>query len=603
MPSKEQSKLGLDDYLVANGAKSFGALAEDADELIHWAVSSVSNEGSSAKRFAIEEAEIRWLFSRLASLPQFEVMQISKLASKACGLTKSDFNKLLKNVPAWRPNAPKAQREQASKQREAEKSRKKTDEQRRQSAAMRLAQDPAILHRAIKLIGEFGVAGEQRNIGIVRLAVRSRALRRPVNVQVHSASSTGKTHVVHSTLMLEHESSFYELTSSSEKALIYLEDSLEHRLLYIQEPEGLAGGVGAAAMKSLIWEGRLNYDTVVQQDGVFVTQHIEKDGPTGLIITTTRDLEEQISNRMFRIELDSSNEQTRRILRSIASDAEGSSSGQNLEAWIQFSKLTGEAAEVVIPYASWLSERVSIGTLRIRRDFTQLLNFIRACAVEHRFQREKQPDGILLATTADYAMAHVLVADLFQVAQAEGITESDRLFLKAVAECSDLLGKAPSQADLVRHTKASKATVSYRTAHLLSLGYLENHEEKKGRAAQLVPGTPMPDPVPPLPSPCELSAYLVSADRAELVQSWVHPISGEPHDCREHPNGQPATASRGDGKPFTVEMNGPEHPNGSVQPFTTVQAHYERSTHADVQGVLDDRSSVQSETVEDVLEI
>ena len=127
----------------------------------------------------------------------------------------------------------------------AEKADHEETAKRNLSAVMKLARDPAILHRAINMVGEQGVAGEQRAVGILHLAVRSRSLRRPINVQVHSPSSTGKTHVVLATLSLEDPSAFYELTASSEKALIFLSEPLEHRFLYIQEPEGLSGGAGA----------------------------------------------------------------------------------------------------------------------------------------------------------------------------------------------------------------------------------------------------------------------------------------------------------------------------------------------------------------------
>ena len=341
----------------------------------------------------------------------------------------------------------------------------------------------------------------------------------------------------------------------------------------------------------------------MQVEGEYVTQHVEKDGPTGLIITTTKDLEEQISNRMFRIELDPSKEQTRRILQSIALDAEGATKAPDLQIWQEFSRLMGEPADVTIPFASWLGDRVSIGTLRIRRDFTQFLNFIRACALEYRCQRHQLPGGTIQATVADYAMVHALVADLFEAAQGEGVTELDRLFLKAVTESTEQHGRAPSQADLVRHMNASKGAVSHRVNRLQRLGYLENHEERKGRAAQLALGTPPPDSVPPLPDPCELSAYVINGDLQELVQPWVNPISGESHDCREHLNAYPEPALRSEGDRSPPQMNGPEHLNSIVQPFTTVQSRHERSRNAGLQPFPDDRSGVQSDIDEDILEI
>ena len=90
---------------------------------------------------------------------------------------------------------------------------------------------------------------------------------RPVNLEVNSPSTSGKTHVVNGSLTLEDPCAFYEMTAGSEKSLIYLQESLENRIIYIQEREGLSEGVGTAVIKSLVCEGRLKYDTVVQEDG------------------------------------------------------------------------------------------------------------------------------------------------------------------------------------------------------------------------------------------------------------------------------------------------------------------------------------------------
>ena len=109
--------------------------------------------------------------------------------------------------------------------------------------------------------------------------------------------------------------------------------------------------------------------------------------------------------------------------------------------------------------------------------------------------------------------------------------------------------------------------------------------------------------MPPLPDPCELSAYVINAELQELVQPWVNPISGESHDCREHLNGEPATPSLREGDRSAPQMNGPEHLNGAIQPFTTVQSRHERSRNAGLQPYPDDRSGVQSDIDEDILEI
>lgn len=132
---------------------------------------------------------------------------------------------------------------------EAERQRQEEERQRLLNMAQPLIEDPEVLHKAIHAAEDLGVVGERHNIGVLHLEMRSRAMSRPVNVEVNSPSSAGKTHVVHGALLLEDPSAYYEMTAGSEKALIYLAEPLQHRILYIQEPEGLAEGVGAAAIK------------------------------------------------------------------------------------------------------------------------------------------------------------------------------------------------------------------------------------------------------------------------------------------------------------------------------------------------------------------
>lgn len=398
-----------------------------------------------------------------------------------------------------------------------------------------LLEDPAILHRAIHAIEDMGVVGERKNIGLLHLQFRSRILKRPINIEVNSPSSSGKTYIVTSVAALENGEAYYELTASSEKALIYLEESLEHRILYIQEPEGLAQGAGYAAIKSLVWEGRLKYDTVVKEDGEIVGKHIEKDGPTGLIVTSTRQLEDQISNRMLRVELDASKEQTRCILEEIAKQESGvQTTTVDLKQWRALSHVLGEPSQVDILFALFLAHHISTSALRMRRDFTHLLTLIKASAVEYQYQRARSADNHILATVADYAHVHSLVDEVFQAAQEEGITKLDRDMVAGVEHLTSENGQSIGQSKIRDHLKLSKSQVSYRVNRLLKLGYLTNSEKRKGYTHQLLPGAPLPEKVPALPSPCKVAEYLVKNDHTDLIVPWVDPVTGIPHSCCDH---------------------------------------------------------------------
>jgi len=454
---------------------------------------------------------------------------------------------------------------------------KREERERLFSVAGSLLEQPNLLNEAILAVENSGVVGERRAVGILHLAAKSRALKRPVNIEVNSPSSVGKTHTVLGVLALEPDSGVYELTAGSERALIYLDESLEHRTLYIQEPEGLQQGVGAAVIKSLVWEGRLRYDTVVKEDGGFVGKHIEKDGPTGLILTTTRPIDEQISNRMLRLELDSSNEQTRRILSSIAQGMNGAKPSIDVRLWHAVSLLVGEPAEVEISYGEWLAEHLATSTLRLRRDFTHLLTLIQASAVLYQFQRLRGPDGRIRANLADYAHVWELASDVFMAAQGEGVTDADRRMVEAIADLSTPDGgkvgeQGVSQPEVADRTGLTKKPVSYRVRRLLREGYLVNlNADKKGRSHRLVPGSPLPEEVPPLPPPGALAQHLTAAGLGFLVSPWVSPLTGKACDFPNFGDYPGETGETGKRPDINQEWNGQgntgETPGTLPEPF------------------------------------
>src|SRR5205085_6626885 len=74
----------------------------------------------------------------------------------------------------------------------------------------------------------------------------------------------------------------------SERALVFEEEPLARRHLYMAEASGLdEESLAAVLVRSLLTEGQLRYP-VVQKDenGVMRTHTIVREGPTGLLLTT-----------------------------------------------------------------------------------------------------------------------------------------------------------------------------------------------------------------------------------------------------------------------------------------------------------------------------
>ncbi len=75
----------------------------------------------------------------------------------------------------------------------------------------------------------------------------------------------------------------------SEHALAYSTEPLKHRHVIIYEAVGLESDFASYLMRSLLSEGRIIYETVEKTKDGLVSRRIEREGPTGLIVTTTKE--------------------------------------------------------------------------------------------------------------------------------------------------------------------------------------------------------------------------------------------------------------------------------------------------------------------------
>jgi hypothetical protein len=178
-----------------------------------------------------------------------------------------------------------------------------------------IAKQPNILDRFEEALGRSSVIGEGRAAKLLYLALTSRFLDRPVSIAVKGVSSCGKSFLNEQVLRFFPPSAYYVLTAMSDKALAYSEEPVKHRFLVIFEAPGMQGECASYLMRSLLSEGRICYDTVeATQDGI-KPKRIEREGPTGLITTTTAiSLHPENETRYFSVEVDDTPKQTTRVL-------------------------------------------------------------------------------------------------------------------------------------------------------------------------------------------------------------------------------------------------------------------------------------------------
>jgi hypothetical protein len=370
-----------------------------------------------------------------------------------------------------------------------------------------LAVAPDILSRFAANLARAGAVGVEREGKLLLLSGTSRVLDRPISVAVKGPSSAGKSFLVEKVLSFFPDAAYHALTAMSERALAYGEEPLKHRMLVLYEAEGMSGDTASYLIRSLLSEGCVRYETVEKTPQGLQGRLIEREGPTGLIVTTTRDgLHPENETRLISLTLADGQEQTRAILTALAEedrrDEVDREPWRALQQWIS----SGDA-RVVIPFASTLVSLIPPVAVRLRRDTKLLLNLIRVHALLHQASRERDQQGRVIATLHDYAAIYDLVASYV----AEGVQASvPASVLQTVEEVARIVWQAGSATvqEVAKGLNLDKSAASRRCRTAESRGYIRNEETSRGRPARYVLADSLPAEQAVLPSPDVLALVL-----------------------------------------------------------------------------------------------
>jgi hypothetical protein len=363
-----------------------------------------------------------------------------------------------------------------------------------------LARARRILDQFAAVLAASGLAGEERAARLLYLIITSRLLARPVSAVIKGPSSAGKSYLTERVLEFFPASAYYALSAMSERALAYSDEPLQHRMLVIYEATGLEGSFASYLTRSLLSEGRVRYETVEKTAQGLRPRLIEREGPTGLLVTTTRvGLHPENETRLLSIPTTDTREQTQAVLRALAAEdapAVDLAPWHALQVWLE-----GAEQRARVPYAEALAAAIAPVAIRLRRDFGAVLNLIRAHALLHQESRGRDDQGRVLAHLDDYAVVRDLVADLI----ADGVEAAvSPTLCETVAAVEGLLGDEGSGETTILKVAAAlkldKGSASRRVRVAVERGYLRNLEDRKGRPARLVLGDALPEEVEILPS-------------------------------------------------------------------------------------------------------
>jgi hypothetical protein len=371
-----------------------------------------------------------------------------------------------------------------------------------------LATEARILDRFAETLERSGVAGESRVLKLLYLALTSRLLDKPVSIAVKGPSSGGKSYLTERVLSFFPKSAYHAITAMSERTLAYSEEPIKHRFLVIYEAEGMSGDFATYLIRFLLSEGRVRYETVEKTRDGLKARLIEREGPTGLIVTTTAlKLHPENETRLLSLTVTDTREQTSGVF-SMLAEEERLEADQKpwhaLQHWLESPSTT---RSVTIPYAKTLAEMVPPLAVRLRRDFGALLSLIRAHAILHQATRERDDRGRLVATLDDYSSVRELVADLVSEGIEATVPKSVREAVHAVARLHAQEDLPVTVVQVAKELELDRSAASRRIRSAKDRGLLRDLEDNPRKPSRLVPADPLPEDLDILPNPQKLQAY------------------------------------------------------------------------------------------------
>jgi hypothetical protein len=90
--------------------------------------------------------------------------------------------------------------------------------------------------------------------------------------------------------------------------------------------------------------------------------------------------------------------------------------------------------DAVVPFARQIAEKIPPLMVRFRRDIGSLFNFIKASAILHQAQRQKDEHGRVVATDADYVVAHPIFSKVMAESAGKAVPDNVRAVVKLIAD-------------------------------------------------------------------------------------------------------------------------------------------------------------------------
>jgi hypothetical protein len=332
------------------------------------------------------------------------------------------------------------------------------------------------------------IAGERDNAKLLYLIATSRLFPKTMHAALKGTSSGGKSILRTEVLKFFPDEDVVSFTSLTEKALLYLPDSLAHRILSMGEAAGAEEqSLQDYLLRELISEGRLRHMVAQKVGGEIITNAIEKEGPVSFLVTTTKGLlHPENETRLLSLDIDDTESQTRIVLAKVA-EVEGlqiAGSTVDVEPWQDFQRwLAAGNRSVVIPFAGDLAGNIPPAAVRLRRDFGQVLRAIQAHALIHRAHRATDDAGRIVATLDDYVAVRLLLNGIISASSGVAVKPTVRETVQAVQIATVNIPKddGATAFEVAKLMKLDKSAAWRRLQTAMGEGFVVNMETKRGQ--------------------------------------------------------------------------------------------------------------------------
>ena len=284
------------------------------------------------------------------------------------------------------------------------------------------------------------IVGEEKSKKAIFLSLCSiwvEGSETPLNTLVSSESSAGKSYACKNIIKIFPKELVVYRTKITPEAFTYWkkeEDwNWDGKICYLEDISQQI--LDAPTFKVMCSEGSVA-TIVVKQKAI----DIEIKGKPVMLITTARtNPNSEIINRFQIVSLDESKEQTKSIVFRQAQQKNNKNYDKNISHAFRFLK----RKTVFVPYAEkiaqCLSENYNFDNLRLRRDFSRLLDLIKCSAVLYQFQREENK-GVIIAEEQDYKIAREVI-NYIQTQTFRGLTHRLKKALDCCKELNEFTAK------------------------------------------------------------------------------------------------------------------------------------------------------------------